>query len=163
MSGRKSQSALEFLTTYGWAFLIILIMVGALAYFGILNPSGLLPNRCNFGPEWECVDYQVTAGTSTVRLKIKNNMGKPVTINNIAIGTPSISSLYCTTVNPAVPITGIKGGEIRDITFTVCDLPIAGVYQGDKAKLNVTIDYYSVASGANYIQQTRGDFYTGVV
>ncbi|MBI2659218.1 hypothetical protein HYX05_03935 [Candidatus Woesearchaeota archaeon] len=45
----KSQAALEFLTTYGWAFLVILIMIGTLAYFGILNPSKILPNRCNFG------------------------------------------------------------------------------------------------------------------
>jgi hypothetical protein len=42
---KKSQSALEFLTTYGWAFLVILIMIGALAYFGILNPSRYLPDR----------------------------------------------------------------------------------------------------------------------
>ena len=48
-NGKKSQAALEFLTTYGWAFLIILIMIGALSYFGILSPSKLLPNRCNFG------------------------------------------------------------------------------------------------------------------
>ena len=36
---RKAQAALEFLTTYGWAFIVILIMIGALAYFGVLNPS----------------------------------------------------------------------------------------------------------------------------
>ena len=38
MMNRKAIST-EFLTTYGWAFLIILIMIGALAYFGILSPS----------------------------------------------------------------------------------------------------------------------------
>jgi len=36
---KKGQAALEFLTTYGWAFLVILIMIGALSYFGVLNPS----------------------------------------------------------------------------------------------------------------------------
>ena len=46
---RKSQAALEFLTTYGWAFLVILIMIGTLAYFGILSPGKILPNRCNIG------------------------------------------------------------------------------------------------------------------
>ena len=51
---RKSQAALEFLTTYAWAFLVILIMIGALAYFGMLSPSKLLPDRCNFGSEVSC-------------------------------------------------------------------------------------------------------------
>ena len=32
---KKSQAALEFLTTYAWAFLVIIIMIGALAYFGV--------------------------------------------------------------------------------------------------------------------------------
>ena len=50
-SSRKSQAALEFLTTYAWAFLIIIIMIGALAYFGVLSPSKLLPDRRNFGSE----------------------------------------------------------------------------------------------------------------
>ncbi len=36
---KKSQAALEFLITYGWAFLVILLMIGTLSYFGILSPS----------------------------------------------------------------------------------------------------------------------------
>ncbi|MEK6943302.1 MAG: hypothetical protein AABX00_04530 [Nanoarchaeota archaeon] len=163
MMNRKAQSALEFLTTYGWAFLIILIMIGALAYFGILSPSRLLPNRCNFGSEWGCVDYQVASGTSTVRLRLKNNLGEPITINNIAVGTEGTTSLFCTTTTPIPPITSIRSGEARDITFTVCGLAAAGILQGEKAKINVTIDYYSVTSGINYMKQTKGDMYVGVI
>jgi len=33
---KKGQAALEFLMTYGWAFLVILVMIGALAYFGFI-------------------------------------------------------------------------------------------------------------------------------
>ncbi|MFC2016699.1 hypothetical protein ACFLUF_03190 [Chloroflexota bacterium] len=47
----KAQAALEFLTTYGWALVVILVMIGALAHFGILSPSKFLPERCNFGVE----------------------------------------------------------------------------------------------------------------
>ena len=43
---KKSQAALEFLTTYGWAFLVILIMIGALAYFGVLNPEKYPTDIC---------------------------------------------------------------------------------------------------------------------
>ncbi|MEK6868878.1 MAG: hypothetical protein AABX74_01500, partial [Nanoarchaeota archaeon] len=66
----KAQAALEFLTTYAWAFLVIIIMIGALAYFGVLSPSKLLPDRCNFGPEVGCnKDFLVVkkAATSTLQ------------------------------------------------------------------------------------------------
>lgn len=37
----KAQTA-EWLMTYGWAILVIVIVAGALAYYGIFNPSGFL-------------------------------------------------------------------------------------------------------------------------
>lgn len=37
---KKSQAAMEFLFTYGWAILVIIVVMGLLAYFGVLgNPS----------------------------------------------------------------------------------------------------------------------------
>ena len=44
---RKSQVALEFLMTYGWAILVILVAVGALAYFGFFDNLKL----CKISPE----------------------------------------------------------------------------------------------------------------
>ena len=48
---KRGQAALEFLSTYGFAFLIILVMIGALAYFGVLDPTRFLPNRCQVSAE----------------------------------------------------------------------------------------------------------------
>ena len=31
----RAQAALEFLMTYGWAILVVLVSIGALAYFGV--------------------------------------------------------------------------------------------------------------------------------
>ena len=94
---RKSQAALEFLTTYAWAFLVIIIMISALAYFGILNPSRLLPDRCNFGSEIVCVDYQV--GITSVNLRLKNNVGESIVIPapggaDIVLSTESSAALW---------------------------------------------------------------------
>ncbi|MBI1979078.1 MAG: hypothetical protein HYS62_03415, partial [Candidatus Aenigmarchaeota archaeon] len=36
---RKSQAAMEFLMTYGWAILVVLAAIAALAYFGVLSPE----------------------------------------------------------------------------------------------------------------------------
>jgi hypothetical protein len=34
---KKSQAAMEFLMTYGWAILVVLVAIGVLAYFGVFN------------------------------------------------------------------------------------------------------------------------------
>ena len=43
---KKSQAALENLATYAWAILVVMIVIGALYYFDVLNPSNFLPNKC---------------------------------------------------------------------------------------------------------------------
>ena len=40
---KKSQQAMEFLMTYGWAIIVVLVAIGALAYFGVLNIKNLSP------------------------------------------------------------------------------------------------------------------------
>ena len=45
---RKSQAALEFLMTYGWAVLVVLVVIGVLAYFGVLNPCRFYPESSDY-------------------------------------------------------------------------------------------------------------------
>ena len=40
---QKSQSAMEYLMTYGWSILIIAVVLGALAYLGVFNPLYFAP------------------------------------------------------------------------------------------------------------------------
>jgi len=39
----KSQAAMEYLMTYGWAILIIALTLGVLYSLGIMNPKNFLP------------------------------------------------------------------------------------------------------------------------
>lgn len=48
MKFKKSQAALEFLFTYGWAILVILVAIGALAYFGVLSPCKVYPESSDY-------------------------------------------------------------------------------------------------------------------
>jgi uncharacterized protein (UPF0333 family) len=111
---QKGQAALEFLTTYAWVLLIILIMVGALAYFGILNPSKLFPDRCNFGSELGCMNYKIAS--NSLQLKLRNNVGNTIIIDAIAVSTKK-NKLSCNS-----PIIGKtwEAGNIEDIAI-VCD------------------------------------------
>ena len=45
----RSQVALEFLLTYGWALLIVVVVFGAFSYFLLFDSDELLPNSCNLG------------------------------------------------------------------------------------------------------------------
>lgn len=83
---RRGQAALEFLTTYGWAFLVILVMIGALAYFGVINPQKFLPERCTFQQEMGCKDFMVQKNGSNADVKfyITNNLGTGVNNLNLS-------------------------------------------------------------------------------
>jgi hypothetical protein len=43
---KKSQVVMEFLMTYGWAILVVLIAIGALAYFDVFTPEKFTKKIC---------------------------------------------------------------------------------------------------------------------
>ena len=158
----KAQAALEFLTTYGWAFLVIFIMIGTLAYFGILNPSKVLPNRCNFGSEFQCLDYQISAGTAnTFKIRIKSNVPDPIDIQSITLSSEGATPYTCS-VPPANP-TGVISGNITDLTWSSCNTIAAGFTSGSKGKVLISIRYNSEISGPNYVKESKGEVYSSVI
>jgi hypothetical protein len=148
---RKGQAALEFLTTYGWAFLVILVMIGALAYFGILNPKAFLPNRCTFSPEIDCIEARIEyrgVNTADVSFRFRNNIGSSADFN--------ASITYIGSTNPAVNCSanfGVQAGRVANssCTFSPATAPL-NLVQGDKAKFEITILY----------KKTDGTYWTPV-
>jgi len=81
---RRGQAALEFLTTYGWAFLIILVMIGGLAYFGVLDPSSFSGGgNCVSGSEFFCKSSSLSQNFQGVLLR--NNLPEGVVISNASV------------------------------------------------------------------------------
>jgi len=142
---KRGQAAMEFLMTYGWAILVLLVMVGALSYFGILNPNKVVPERCFFGAGFNCKDYQVReiAGTSTrVAFVIENKQGDSILIQGINVTAQKSASQFQPTVancGIAVPTAAIDVDNGYSIT---CDLPLAasnGI--GERQKFNIMITF----------------------
>ena len=156
---KKGQIALEFLTTYGWAFLVILIMISTMTYFGIFNPSKLLPDRCNFGTEIECRDFQISWSGAKINLMLKNNLGKPIVISSMKAFTES-ATLSCD-IPPF--ISGVWDTDIRHFTFRGCNLDEVGFSPGDKGKVFIKINYYSAKSGPQYTHSIYGEIFATVV
>jgi uncharacterized protein (UPF0333 family) len=94
---KKGQAAMEFLMTYGWAILVVLAAIGALAYFGVLSPDRFMPSKCMISGGFSCVEYKLLAGDATatpvvvqaVRFYIQNNLGADADSVNVTLADNS--------------------------------------------------------------------------
>lgn len=84
---KKGQAMSEFLITYGWAILIVLIMIGVIAgmsQVGMIKTDQSIPEKCIMRVGFACVDHIIKPDSATIRLV--NGFGKDMTILNISIG-----------------------------------------------------------------------------
>ena len=96
---------MEFLMTYGWAILVVLAAIGALAYFGVLSPSKILPSSCTVGAGFGCRDYKATS--AQIDFKLLNNLGTDIQYAEIDFdGSPADAG--CTVI--AADETGWAAG-----------------------------------------------------
>lgn len=86
---RRGQAAMEFLMTYGWAILVVLASVGALAYFGVLTPDTLLPERTVFpAPIQNNANAVADHEDGNVEVSFTNNVGDSIELTgNATIST----------------------------------------------------------------------------
>ena len=61
----KAQSAMEYLMTYGWAILIIAVVLGALFSLGVFSGSSLLGTSCVASPGYYCQNPVLVGNTLT--------------------------------------------------------------------------------------------------
>ncbi len=78
----KGQAALEYLMTYGWAILLLIIVVGALIASGALTPSYFVSEECYLGPNLPCsfVVYKDSLSDSNTNIVMNISNGFPYTI-----------------------------------------------------------------------------------
>jgi hypothetical protein len=135
--GKKSQAAMEFLMTYGWAILVVLVAIGALAYFGVLSPDKFLPSRCSLPAGISCIDHKAVASDSEVRVVLKSGLGFDTTGVTAAVSgcTTSLS-------------TTLDNGEQKTLTATTCGLTSGSKFSGE---LNLT--YTNSDSGLSHTVQ----------
>ncbi len=153
---RKGQAAMEFLMTYGWAILVVLIAVGALAYFGVLNPDKLLGEKCTIstGSGLWCDDYVAYAGNDTITIRMKNILTKKVTVASTSyVDLGKIAGNDCTAL-----IAGVGGEISADSTAGITFQCQAGALfnANDKLKGDIKLDYtpeggFAKTTGGNVI------------
>jgi hypothetical protein len=154
---RKGQAALEFLTTYGWAFLVILVMIGALAYFGVLNPSKMLPSRCVFSPEIQCIESKVIGNQSNngiLKFRVTNSVGSTATF---AFGATYLDkSELATSCDATDNGLNIRSGSTMEVNCTFSStFPLK-----EKVKFEVNATYQK--TGGTYFTPVKGEIYAEV-
>jgi hypothetical protein len=135
---RRGQAALEYIVTYGWGFLVIVVVLGVLAYFGLLSPSRYVPQRCDFGAQMQCVDYKLQNGN--VYVQFRNNFGDDIVIQSIYL----FDSRSPATVSVTSPV--VTAGNVSNI-FTV-SAPAATLARGDRVNVPVIVSFARNIAGS---------------
>jgi hypothetical protein len=153
MRKKRGKVAMEFLMTYGWAIIIILLAVAALWYLGVFKAP--VTDRCQMGAPLSCPGVKLTDGGATDTLTFSmgsTGLSGDVTKNTIELvevgGTP------CTMTPDKPTIVSTTGGfdtRTKISTFN-CTGDFGGV--GDKFNADITVQYE--LDGTEIVHKTVG-------
>ena len=92
IKSKQGQVAMEFLMTYGWAIIIILLAIAALWLLGVFSPS--VTTSCQIEAPFTCQDAVVA--DNSVILRLGANQVQSATINSITINGQTCPNLLNT-------------------------------------------------------------------
>lgn len=138
MRNLKAQAAMEYLMTYGWAILIVVIVAAALFALGIFTPP--TGARCTGFANLGCPDtgnWQLNTVTDELIVVLKNGLGQTVILDSVNVTIAGISA-----GNNTISGSTISAGN----TFAVRTGGFTAQGSGDaySAKVEIT---YTVGSG----------------
>ncbi len=145
---KKGQAAMEFLMTYGWAILVVLAAIAALAYFGVLSPARFLPERCDFPAGLTCVDKAVIAGsTNTITMAIRNNVGDSVNITSASVPSgDNCGTVSSMTIGGVAPPVTVTNNQLVTVVIT-CS---ADLVADNRIKSDITLNYLKMETGLTH-------------
>jgi len=143
----RGQSAVEYMMTYGWGIMVVLVAGVLLWQLGFLEMNkNITPDKRGFS-QLVPLDWGL-ASDGTLNIIVQNNAGTIVELNDVDTNANTIANGdgVCTGGNNilSLPDTQLRPGATVRVTFTGCPLQTARV--GEYYKINVTIGYYNRAS-----------------
>jgi hypothetical protein len=126
---KKAQTALEYLMTYGWAILIIIIVGAALYALGVFSPGTFTGKRSTGFSGFQINDFKL-AQNGNLTVSYGNRLGKTVLLNSI---NATYKSASCSaTLNSNI------GPNAQYVTTIPC--PTFGGLTS-KATYNIALDF----------------------
>lgn len=112
MTTTRLQSAMEYLMTYGWAILILGVVLAALYATGLLSPNTLVQDTCSVQAPFACL-YSALSISGLLTVNIEQSSPSPINVTAIGCNyNGTITNMQ--SISPANQIA-ISGNE----TFTV--------------------------------------------
>ncbi|MGC8652203.1 MAG: hypothetical protein ACP5UH_03060, partial [Candidatus Micrarchaeia archaeon] len=155
--GKRAQSAMEYLVTYGWAILLVSIVI-ALLYLYVIVPKVVVPASCNFVSGAYCNDLVLGTNTIThateLAVFLTNTQPYPMQNPQLYVKVNNITS----TLGKCSPNFVLPGGAI------ICNMTVPvstslGMFISGSIYLNATYcglapNYTVTHSCANAPRQT---------
>ncbi|MBU2633784.1 MAG: hypothetical protein KJ674_00910 [Nanoarchaeota archaeon] len=141
---KRGQSAMEYLLTYGWAILIVLISLSLLFYLGVFSPN--TPNTCIGTAPLVCGDVKIMAGGGTF-------IGGVAIFSVGASGTSgeSIPEVTLNGEDCSVDTSSLSWSDNSMVTFA-CSMDISDLdlNEGDKASGEFSFTYTPSYGGVSH-------------
>jgi len=113
----------------------LLASMGALAYFGILQPKTLLPERCELQMAGiNCNDYFLNGGSNEIQLTIENDRDNDLTIQSIEANSDEFK---CSKEFGKE----LKKGMKQDLIIPDCNFP--KIAKDQKLKIDLNVKWYN--------------------
>ena len=137
IKSKRSQSALEYMMTYGWAILIIVIVAVILYSMGIFNPSSSVSSTVTGFSGLGSVTAECTAN-GVLRISVGDSTGNLINVTGITAKDPSITKTVNFKPNSTVdPNPLIRSGS--SYIFSVPNIcPSAGTHYAITVAVNYT-------------------------
>ncbi len=113
MATFKLQSAMEYLMTYGWALLIISVVIVALVSIGIFNNP--LGTTCIAAEGYTCQIGQYSATTGNIQVTIGQDSGSTWTSANIVFVNNSAQSSVVASGLSSLQLTPMPNGDANTL------------------------------------------------
>lgn len=156
---KRGQAAMEFLMTYGWAILVVLVVIGALAYFGVLNPQSFLPKKCQFSTGLVCADH-VLYETKGLKISINNGLGNDIKVKSVSFTSDNsiVNCAYTGGPDDLLAAGNSKAFTLVDVDASKkCD---ASSFKGGRIKGKLNLGYLDLQT--QFEHQQAGTLLTDV-
>ena len=128
----RGQAALEYLMTYGWALIVIAIVVGVLVFI-VATPSGEMTCTSNSPGKINVISNNLSDGTATTA-----DIGS-VVVTNLTGGVAGNTDIAGADLFAAIALTGYTGSQDLAIGNTTLT-PVAGA-AGDHSVGTLTFTF----------------------
>lgn len=151
MRTMKGQAAMEYLMTYGWAILALVVVIALLMATGVFNPSYIVSEECTIQPDLSCGAYLLynEGGQTYLKFRVDNGLGYDIKI------VDTNADVVVTTQGSRESdwdLTDVSHPTIQQGKNTTVTLRYVGEnapLKGELMKMNLQLTYVSCAPEVN--------------